>query len=56
VEVLIDGKSLGNGAFAKVPVERGPHQVTLKEGKDKKTIQVNIRANEEEHLSPADWQ
>jgi hypothetical protein len=56
VEVLVDGRSHGNGAFAKYPLEHGMHKVILKEGARKETLTIHIKANKEEFIAPADWQ
>ena len=56
VEVIIDGHSMGNGAFAKQPLERGLHKVEFREGSKRKKFEVHIQANKERFIAPEDWQ
>ena len=58
VEVLVDGKSLGLGAFRNQPLTKGKHGVTLRDtNTGKKTHRsVEIVPNGEKLLAPQDWQ
>lgn len=56
VEVILDGQSMGNGAFAKQPLERGMHKIELRQGSRRKKIDVQIQVNKERFIAPEDWQ
>jgi serine/threonine protein kinase len=56
VKVLVDGRSMGNGAFAKYPLQDGVHQILLKEGSQKRSLTVYIKADKESYLAPEAWQ
>lgn len=55
-KVLIDGRSMGNGAFAKFPLQDGMHQIQLKEGSKMKNLTVYIKADKVSHIAPEEWQ
>ncbi len=56
VSVLIDGRSMGMGAFRKYPLERGVHKVMLMQSGRKQVFTVTIKADREEFIAPEEWQ
>ncbi|MBN2494449.1 MAG: serine/threonine protein kinase [Deltaproteobacteria bacterium] len=58
VQVWLDGKKVGSGAFRKQPVLAGSHRVILKDPESgrKENFSVNVKVDEEELLVPQGWQ
>jgi serine/threonine protein kinase len=58
VRVIVDGKTLGLGAFHKHPLRAGPHAVEFQDtvSGDSEKLMVQIEADSEALLGPAKWQ